>query len=152
MSLNQINTLVIGGAGFIATAMASVMRGMPIKIFGLYGTVRDYSYVNDLGPPIVSALEYGHLSAKYNLGSGIGFTNTDVVVAFSPLLCELGYEVEVENFPERAFDVKVNVLDSTRPKMDTGWKPRVVFREGAGYYACCLERQLWKLCKSHLSA
>ena len=30
------------GQGFISTAMASVMRGQPIKIFGQNGSVRDY--------------------------------------------------------------------------------------------------------------
>ncbi len=67
------------GQGFIATAMASAMRGMPIKIFGQRGTIRDYLYVSDLATGIVSALEYGHLSETYNLGSGIGLSNLDVI-------------------------------------------------------------------------
>ena len=118
------------GQGFISTAMASAMKGMPIKIFGQHGTVRDYIYVSDLASGIVSALEYGQLSATYNLGSGIGLSNSEVVEALRPLLCEIGCEVRLENLPERAFDVKANVLDSTRLQMDTGWKPVVVFNDG----------------------
>ena len=47
------------GQGFISTAMASAMRGNPIKIFGPIGTVRDYVYVTDLADGIVRALEKG---------------------------------------------------------------------------------------------
>lgn len=118
------------GQGFISTAMASVMKGVPIKIFGQHGTVRDYVYVSDLASGIVSALEYGHLSETYNLGSGIGLSNVEVVEAFRPLLREIGCEVSVENLSERAFDVKTNVLDSTKLRVDTGWKPVIGFNDG----------------------
>lgn len=118
------------GQGFISTAMASVMRGDPIKIFGQTGTVRDYLYVSDLASGIVSALEKGHLSETYNLGSGEGRSNMDVINSISPLMKELGHEIRVEHFPERAFDVKANVLDSTKLHAHTGWKPTVTFDIG----------------------
>lgn len=118
------------GQGFIATAMASVMKGLPIKIFGQRGAIRDYLYVSDLASGIVSALQHGHLSEAYNLGSGVGFSNMDVVEAMSPLLREIGCEINVEHFPERAFDVKVNVLDSTKLQEHAGWKPQVGFDNG----------------------
>lgn len=118
------------GQGFVATAMASAMRGMPIKIFGKNGAIRDYLYVSDLASGIVSALERGSLSQTYNIGSGIGLSNLDVVEAFRPLLQELGYEVKIENLPERVFDVPANVLDSSKLQADTGWKPQVKLEEG----------------------
>lgn len=118
------------GQGFVATAMASALRGMPVKIFGKCGTIRDYLYVSDLASGIVSALERGGLSRTYNLGSGIGLSNLDVIEALRPLLGELGHEVEIENLPERAFDVKANVLDSSMLEMDTGWRPQVELDAG----------------------
>lgn len=118
------------GQGFIATAMTYAMRGMPIMVFGQHGTIRDYLYVSDLASGIVSALEQGHLSETYNLGSGIGLSNLDVIEVFKPLMREIGCEVQIENLPERAFDVKSNVLDATKLKIDTGWKPQVGFKEG----------------------
>jgi len=118
------------GQGFIATAMASAMRGMPIRIFGQRGTTRDYLYVSDLASGIASVLEHGHLSETYNLGSGIGLSNLDVIEAFKPLMREIGCEVPVKNQPERAFDVKANVLDSTKLQEHTGWKPQVEFNDG----------------------
>lgn len=118
------------GQGFIATAIASAMRGTPIKIFGQRGTIRDYLYVSDLASGIVCALERGHLSETYNLGSGIGLNNLDVVEVCKPLMREIGCEMLVENLSERAFDVKVNVLDSTKLQLDTGWKLSVGLEEG----------------------
>jgi len=118
------------GQGFISTAMASAMRGQPIKIFGQNGTIRDYIYVSDLASGIVSALEHGHLSETYNLGSGIGLSNLEVIEVFKPLMQEIGCEVQVENLPERAFDVKANVLDSSKLQEHTGWKLQVEFDDG----------------------
>lgn len=118
------------GQGFIATAMASAMQGLPIKIFGQHGTVRDYLYVSDLAAGIVSALEYGRQSETYNLGSGVGLSNAEVVTAFKPLLDKAGCKVVIENQIERAFDVKCNVLDSTKLHGHTGWKPQTELNNG----------------------
>jgi UDP-glucose 4-epimerase len=118
------------GQGFIAAAMASALRGKPILIFGERGTVRDYLYVSDLASGIVSALEHGHLSETYNIGSGVGLSNLDVVERIKSVLREIGCEVRIEHLPEREFDVKTNVLDATRLRTDTGWAPTVGFDEG----------------------
>ena len=118
------------GQGFISTAIASAMRGIPIKIFGQHGTVRDYLYVSDLASGIVSALERGHLSETYNLGSGIGLSNLDVIERLTPFLKKDKYEVPLEILPERSFDVKVNVLDSRKLMEHTGWMQQVDFDHG----------------------
>ncbi len=118
------------GQGFVATAIASAMHGMPIKIFGQHGTVCDYLYVSDLASGIVSALEHGHLSETYNLGSGIGMSNLDVTNAFEPLMYKIGCKVKLENLAERAFDVKANVLDSTKLQKHSGWQPKIDFVNG----------------------
>jgi UDP-glucose 4-epimerase len=122
--------LPFGGQGFIATAIASVLRGQPVRIFGKQGTIRDYIYVSDLVAGIVSALEKGRLSETYNLGSGTGHSNMDVIEAITHLMKGTGCEVRVEMIRERPFDVKANVLDSTKLQKDTAWKPLVDFREG----------------------
>ncbi|MEQ1766479.1 MAG: NAD-dependent epimerase/dehydratase family protein, partial [Methylotenera sp.] len=118
------------GQGFIATAMASAMRGLPIRIFGQHGVVRDYIYVSDLASGIVSALEYGQLSETYNLGSGVGLKNLEVIELFEPMMRKIGCVVNVENLPARAFDVKANVLDSNKLQEIAGWKPLVSVEVG----------------------
>lgn len=118
------------GQGFISTAMASALCGQSIRIFGLRGTVRDYLYVSDLAAAIVRALEYGQVSETYNIGSGIGLSNMDVIEAMTPLINEIGFELHIEHLPERVFDVKTNVLDSTKLHKHTGWEPQIGFHEG----------------------
>lgn len=119
------------GQGFISTAIASVMRGQAIKIFGQNGTVRDYIYVSDLASGIVSALERGHLSETYNLGSGVGYSNKEMIQSLiTPQMKQLGFKIHVEHLPERSFDVKANVLDSTKLQTHTGWKPQIDFGDG----------------------
>lgn len=118
------------GQGFISTAMASVMRGQDVSIFGKKGTVRDYIYISDLAAGIVSVLQKGHLAETYNLGSGVGFSNMDVIDAMTPLMKEVGCHVMVKHLPERTFDVKANVIDSMKLHAHTGWKAQVDFSEG----------------------
>lgn len=118
------------GQGFVSTAMASIMSDRPLKVFGGRGTIRDYIYVSDLAAGIVSALEHGHISGTYNIGSGVGRSNMDVVEAISPLMNEIGHEICVEHLPERVFDVHANVLDSTKLYQHTGWKPKIEFQDG----------------------
>lgn len=48
----------------------------------------------------------------------------------SLLIQEIGCEVRLENLSERPFDVKANVLDSTKLQKQKGWKPIVKFGEG----------------------
>lgn len=118
------------GQGFVSTAMASAMHRQAIKIFGQQGTIRDYLYVSDVATGIVSALEHGHSSEIYNLGSGVGRSNLEVVQAMTPLIQEIGCPVQIEHLPERIFDVRANVLDSTKLREHTGWKPEVEFLDG----------------------
>lgn len=118
------------GQGFISTAMASALSGQPIRIFGQRGTVRDYIYVSDLAAAIVHVLEHGQVSETYNIGSGIGLSNMDVIEAMTPLINETGIELRVDHLPERVFDAKINVLDSTKLHKHTGWQPQVGFQDG----------------------
>jgi UDP-glucose 4-epimerase len=118
------------GQGFVATAMASAMKNLPIKIFGPKGTIRDYIYVTDLAAGIIAALIAGRHSETYNLGSCIGRSNLDVIQAFSPLIENAGQTVQIEKFKERAFDVKENVLDSSKLKAHTGWSSKIDFSAG----------------------
>jgi len=118
------------GQGFIANAMTSMMQGQLVTVFGQRGTVRDYIYVGDLAAGIVSALEKGSFSEIYNLGSGVGRSNMDVIEAILPLMKGLADEIRIEHLPERPFDVRANILDSSKLHKDTGWRPKMAFDEG----------------------
>lgn len=118
------------GQGFVATAMASALAGRPVGVFGKLGTIRDYIYVSDVAAGITGAIERGTPGGTYNLGTGVGSSNLDIVRAMAPLLGEIGIECRVEHLPERVFDVRANVLDASKLRRDTGWAPKVTLRDG----------------------
>lgn len=118
------------GQGFVSTAMASAMQGKAVKIFGEQGAVRDYVYVGDLAEGVMAALDRGRAGETYNLGSGVGRSNREVLDEMSPLMQEIGCAIRIDYAPERVFDVKTNVLDSGKLQQHTGWVPQISFDEG----------------------
>lgn len=118
------------GQGFVATAIASALRGQTVRIFGAEGSVRDYIHAADLAAGIISALEQGAAGQTYNLGSGVGRNNLQVVEAIRPLLRDIGCDIHTVHEPARVFDVHENVLDSSRLRIQTGWTQKIGFEEG----------------------
>ena len=119
---------VYAGQGFVGTAIASLLDGRTIDIFGEEGTIRDYLHVYDMATGIVAALIDGRPGEVYNLGSGEGHSNRHVVDMLLPLARTQSLTPEVRILPERPFDVKSNVLDVTKLHAHTGWQPAHVFR------------------------
>ncbi|MFK3643444.1 NAD-dependent epimerase/dehydratase family protein [Pseudomonas protegens] len=118
------------GQGFISTAIASSIKNRPIKMFGKNGTIRDYLYVEDMASGIALALEKGHISETYNLGSSVGRSNLDIIREITPLMAEINCTIDIEYLPERSFDVKANILDSSKLKKHTGWIQNTNFNDG----------------------
>lgn len=118
------------GQGFVSSAIGSVLRNEAIKIFGEKGTVRDYVYVKDLADGITAALVHGMAGEVYNIGTGQDISNLEMVKILTPIMQEISYKPEVLHLPDRVFDVKANVLDSTKIKIETGWQPKVPLVEG----------------------
>ena len=118
------------GQGFVATAMASLLQGREIILFGESGTIRDYVHVDDIARGIFAALERGAPGSCYNIGSGIGKSNRDVLNAIFHHARAAGLEPRVRTEPLRLFDVPANVLDCTKLRNETGWQHIVAFEEG----------------------
>lgn len=118
------------GQGFIATAIAAILSRKGIALYGPHGTIRDYIHVEDVASGIVAALDHGQPGAIYNIGSGKGRSNKDVLDEIRPYAESLGFPLQVKTLPTRRFDVEANVLDSTKLHDDTGWSIRIPFHEG----------------------
>ena len=118
------------GQGFIATSIYSILTGKKIDLFGYPGTIRDYLHVSDIAQGIVSALLHGQPGEIYNIGSGIGYSNLDVINQISPFAQHAGYAVELNRMPYRNFDVPANILDSTTLKQVSAWNPRISWSQG----------------------
>ncbi len=118
------------GQGFIATAIQSILQGKKIDIFGKLGTVRDYLHVSDIARGIIAVMEYGDAGQVYNIGSGIGRNNLDVLNSIKPLALAIGLNIEVNFLSERVFDVPANILSSKKLCSVSGWQPQITFEEG----------------------
>ena len=117
------------GQGFIATAIASILSGSEISIFGSRGTVRDYIHIDDLARGIVAALDSGQSGECYNIGSGIGLSNLDILSSITRIAEENGLKPRIRHLPARPFDVSTNILDCSKLHEISGWKARIDFNE-----------------------
>lgn len=121
---------VYAGQGFVATAIASLLDYRTLDLFGDAGTIRDYLHVKDVARGIVAALIDGKAGQVYNIGSGIGHSNRQVLEALEPLARALSIPLQLRTLPERPFDVKINVLDSSKLYAHSSWKPLLSFEQG----------------------
>ena len=125
-----LGQLPFTGQGFIATAMGHVLQGMPVTVFGKHGTIRDYVHVRDVASAMVAALQHGINGDIYNIGSGVGRSNLDVIDLIRPLAQAQQLSVNITHAAERKFDVTANVLNFGRLLSCTGWLPKVSIEEG----------------------
>jgi len=121
--------------GFIGAAIAAIRNNRPVTIYGQRGTIRDYLHVIDLAQGIVSLLDQGQTGLTYNLGSGSGHDNADIVCMLENLAEDEGIPMQCIHLPKRSFDVKSNVLDSSLAHKHVHWKPQISLTDGV--------RQLW---------
>ena len=128
------------GGGFVSAAVKSAVSGAPLHIFGDGSAVRDYIHVSDVAAGIVAGLVAGVPGETYNIGTGIGLSNADVVRLVGTVLGSKQGRIEVQYQPFRGFDVAANVLDSSRLAAVSGWKPTVSMEAGI--------EEIWKSCAS----
>lgn len=84
--------------------------------------VRDYIHVSDLAAAHLLALDKTETgSAAYNLGSGVGFTNREVIDAARHVT---GADIPVNEEPARPGDPAELVASSDRARADLGWEPQ----------------------------
>ena len=118
------------GQGFVATAMATIMDGGAVRVFGRPGTVRDYVFVDDVARAIVLVLDKDENSGVYNVGSGHGLSNDEVLDHMEKVLAHDGLSVRREYAPSRPEDVASNILDASEFQRATGWSPEVGIENG----------------------
>lgn len=118
------------GQGFIATAIQSILQGKKIDVYGSQGTIRDYLHISDIAKGIMEILDHGEPGEAYNIGSGIGRNNMEVLDLIRPLARRAGLSVEVNLLPARTFDVPINVLNSQKLQDISGWHVELSFEDG----------------------
>jgi len=118
------------GQGFVATAIASMLTGKEIKIFGSQGTIRDYIYVGDVAKALVAALDFGVPGECYNIGSSVGRANLEVIEQISVAAKIHSVKPWITHAPPRSFDVSENVLSTEKLFAISGWRPETEFSIG----------------------
>ncbi|WP_019429422.1 NAD-dependent epimerase/dehydratase family protein [Limnohabitans sp. Rim47] len=118
------------GQGFIATAIAKILQGEEIPVFGENGTVRDYLYIDDLCTALKILLdceiEPGDI---FNIGSENGMNNLEVLQSIAKAT-KIEFSNHKLNFlPARNFDVAYNVLNSEKIKA-LGWRRMTSLGQG----------------------
>ncbi|WP_310391087.1 NAD-dependent epimerase/dehydratase family protein [Hymenobacter sp.] len=119
-----------GSQGFVATAIASILDQRELTLYGEHGTVRDYLHVMDMATGIVAALEAGEPGEVYNLGSGQGLTNRQVLELLAPRAEAMGRSLWTRVQPARPFDVPANILDCGKLQKASGWQPYLSIEQG----------------------
>lgn len=124
---NQLGNL---GQGFIASVMFALLNNKQVNIFGERGTVRDYIFIDDLADGVVAALDNGKVGEVYNIGTGIGLDNREVLDEIVKISDQTVYPLNLAIQPERPFDVAENVLSSSKLTYVSGWRPQTNFSKG----------------------
>lgn len=120
-----------------------VVMGEPVTIWGDGSVVRDYIDVGDAARALIAIMTAPPLTMDrvptYNVGSGDG-------ASLNELLRMIGVaadtEPNVSYVKGRSFDIPANVLDITRLKADTGWKPQYSVQEALDQMVATLKRQM----------
>jgi len=106
----------------------------PKNVFSMFGTdyntpdgtcVRDYIHIEDLCRAHIAAIESlmnGHQTTSYNIGTGKGISNKEIVDSVERLTQKT---IEVVTKDRRPGDPSTLIADPGRIMKDLGWKPQV---------------------------
>jgi UDP-glucose 4-epimerase len=122
-----VNQSTVTGQGFIASAMEAMHKKEQIHIYGDGGTTRDYIHVTDVASGILSVLEHGITGEAYNLSTGVGTSNLEVI---NILKNYFKYTNEIIFTPKRMQDVDCNILNNKKLKIHTNWTPVITIKQG----------------------
>lgn len=99
------------GQGVVPTFLHRIEHGLQIDLYGGETTLRDYVYAGDVAKALVALLDRDDGGAVLNVGSGEG---TSLTALLHLIEKQVGRSAVVRSHPERDFDVREIVLDTTR--------------------------------------
>jgi UDP-glucose 4-epimerase len=120
----------LSGQGFIGAAMERIKQRQEVEIYGKQGTVRDYIHVDDVASGILAALQRGGPGVAYNVGTGRGLSNLEILEAIEPLASKMCLSIHTRYSPARKFDVPANYLDCKLLYSVSGWRAQIPLEEG----------------------
>jgi UDP-glucose 4-epimerase len=115
--------------GFIGTAVAQLLAGDAIRVFGSRSNVRDYVHIIDMCRAVELSLTARQPFDILNIGSGTAHSVDDVLGLFEALA---GRPLDVRTEASVAADdlPKWVVLDVSKAREQLGWVPEISLGEG----------------------
>jgi len=113
----------------IPDVLAQLRAGGDTLALGNLDPVRDYIHVEDLVAGMLAAERTADAFSVVNIGSGRGLSVRQVVAAFESAL---GRPLRIVQAPDRlrSVDRQELVLDITKLKRSSGWRPKMDFAAG----------------------
>lgn len=118
------------GQGLVATAFGAALTSAPVTVYGDGSQVRDFLYVDDFCSGVAAAVTSGEPGEAYNLGSGTGTSVRELLREIGVITGRDGKLLRVEWREPRPFDVRCNILDSSKLRAVGGWAPATSLCEG----------------------
>jgi UDP-glucose 4-epimerase len=115
------------GQGFIAIAMARILRHEPIEIFGSLALSRDYVFIDDVAQGVALACADTRPQTTWNMGSGHDLSLEDVI---RQVFAAVGHETEIRHGSSRPMDIARMALDISKIEAELGWRPVTTMEEG----------------------
>ena len=110
----------------IPSLMSRILKGeAPMKIWGDGSAVRDFAFSTDIAFGVIQALYYGTGGGYINLGSGVGVSIKELVLALKGVV-DFEYEFDItkpSGFPKR-------VMDITRAREFLNYNPSTSLHDG----------------------
>jgi UDP-glucose 4-epimerase len=116
--------------GFIGVALAHMLEGSPVRIFGDPENVRDYVHLGDVMRMFELVLAPRSEFEVYNVGSGTGQSVREVLKLLQVFA---GIDANVFYEPPTAESRRLPswiVLDVSKASSELGWRPEVQFEQG----------------------
>ena len=114
------------------------LNGMELPVYGDGKQIRDWLFVEDNCRAILAVLEKGQVGCIYNIGTGVGRTNLDVVEAICNAIAERGEIVRaalkglIRFVADRPGHDRCYAIDTRRVQNELGWRPQMEFARGIG--------------------
>ena len=114
--------------GVIPVFCYKALTDQPIEIWGDGSVKRDFIYVDDVVSAITKLIETEEsFPFELNIGSGIAQSLNDLLDLISKVT---GKKLDRRYTPGRAFDVPINILDTSLAQKTLQWKTEFSLKEG----------------------
>lgn len=112
--------------GFIGIAMARLLAGTPLQLWGDGNQVRDFLHIDDLLRLLVAVVRRD-IRGVFNAGGGVGHRLEAVCALIEQAA---GAPLRIERLPARRFDVREIVLDIDAARQAFDWSPVIPLSDG----------------------